>query len=163
MADMREIMIQTTKNLELVSRPRPPGSNTNDDERVMANFNAVPLLKLELGPLGERSLNFEEWIQDSRDHVTVVSDFGQQVFDEIIQSSRSAYKRYMTAGAVEKFSITPDEVPNHIRTKSALAIIIKAALPKKILDDKKFQRKSNIENTMYWFTFRHSLGALMKG
>ena len=90
MNDMREIIFQTTKNLELMSRPRASGSSSNDDERVMSSFNAVQLLKLELGPLGERDLNFEEWIQDSRDRVTVVSDFGQQVFHEIIQSSRNA-------------------------------------------------------------------------
>ena len=149
MNDMRQIMLQTTKNLELMSRPRASGSDSNENERLMANFNNVQLPKLELGPLGERALNFEEGIQDSRDRVTVLSDFGQDVFDAIMTSARNAYKRYMIAGAVEKTSITPDEVTTHIRTKNALSIIIKAALPKEILEDIKFQRKSNIENAMY--------------
>ena len=67
---------------------------------------------------------------------------------KFIASARDAYERYMIAGAVEKIDITPSEVPNHIRTKSALAIMMKASLPKEILEDLKFQRKSNIENAM---------------
>ena len=90
MNDMRAMMCQTTKNLELMSRPRTTGSDSNENERLMANFNNVQLPKLELGPLGERALNFEEWIQDSRDRVTVLSDFGQRVFDDIITSARNA-------------------------------------------------------------------------
>ena len=41
MNDMRAILYETTKNLEQLSRPRAPASDSNENERLMANFNNV--------------------------------------------------------------------------------------------------------------------------
>ena len=122
----------------------------------------VVLSKLDTNNKNTRSINLLNWIKDSEQKISVMSDYSRDFFNAAVASGEEAYQKWLAADSYEKAMIKPTPITDkkYDRIKNFVSIIIRNAVNLEFQTQLLSQDKTTAEETFYLVFRRCSPGAV---